>query len=41
MNTTGIVSQGPQIEGMAVWRVENRYYLWVSPNCNASIRALY
>ena len=30
MNTTRIASRGPCVEGQAVWRVGNRYYLWGS-----------
>jgi len=27
LNTKGISSKGPQIEGMAIWKMNNRYYL--------------
>ena len=30
LNTTGIVSKGPRVEGQAVWRAGDRYYLWGS-----------
>ena len=30
LNSTGIISKGPRVEGQAVWRTGDRYYLWGS-----------
>jgi len=27
LNTTGIISKGPQIEGQAIWKINGKYYL--------------